>query len=179
MFPTEGQRRVRGQEIRPALVISRKGTAVAPRLGMNPADYRARTRAFAIAVIREVRTFPRTLVCREIGGQLIRAAGGTGSNYRAACRGRSTAEFVAKLGNVLEEADESAFWLDVLTESGEDVRVERLRALEQEANEIARMTVASIRTSARSLPEGHPARRLDTSRRQPSIDNQQSAFGNE
>jgi len=128
---------------------------------MNPADYRARTRAFAIAVVREVRTFPRTLVCREIGGQLIRAAGATGANYRAACRGRSSAEFVAKLGNVLEESDESAFWLDVLTESGEEVRVSRLRELEQEANEISRMTLASIRTASRKLPTSHPARRLD------------------
>ena len=128
---------------------------------MNPADYRARTRAFAIAVVREVRTFPRTLVCREIAGQLIRAAGATGANYRAACRGRSSAEFVAKLGNVLEESDESAFWLDVLTESGEEVRVSRLRELEQEANEISRMTLASIRTASRKLPTSHPARRLD------------------
>ncbi len=128
-------------------------------MGMNAADYRARTRAFAIAVVREVRRLPPTLVCRTIGAQLLRAAGGTASNYRAACRGRSTAEFVAKLGNVLEESDESAFWLDLLAESGEHVPVEQLRALQAEAEEIVAMTVASIRTAARSLPSSHPARR--------------------
>jgi four helix bundle protein len=128
-------------------------------MGMTSAEYKARTRAFALAVIREVRTFPRTMVCREIGGQLIRAAGATAANYRAACRGRSTAEFVAKLGNVLEEADESAFWLGLLAESGEEVHVAEMRRLEHEADEIVRMTVASIRTAARNLPPSHPGRR--------------------
>jgi four helix bundle protein len=135
---------------------------------MNASDYRARTRAFAVAVIRQVRVFPPTLVCREIGLQLIRAAGGTASNYRAACRGRSNAEFVAKLGNVLEEADESAFWLDLLIESGEKVEVSQLRKLELEAGEIVRMTVASIRTAARNLPASHPARRQERGRTNPS-----------
>jgi len=131
---------------------------------MNSADFKARTRAFAIAVIRQVRTLPPTLVCRTVGGQLLRSAGGTASNYRAACRGRSRAEFVARLGNVLEEADESAFWLDMLIESGEDIPVERVRRLQAEAEEIVAMTVSSIRTAAQDLPESHPARRrrLDT-----------------
>ena len=100
-----------------------------------------------------------TLVCREIGTQLIRSAGSMASNYRAACRGRSTAEFVAKLGNVLEESDESAFWLDLLVESGENVPVAELRKLRAEAEEIVAITVASIRTAARNLPSSHPARR--------------------
>ena len=126
---------------------------------MDAADFKARTRRFAIAVIRQVRALPPTLVCRTIAGQLLRAAGGTASNYRAACRGRSRAEFVAKLGNVLEESDESAFWLDMLVESGEDVPVEQLRRLQAEADEIVAMTVTSIRTAAQKLPQSHPARR--------------------
>ncbi len=126
---------------------------------MNSADFKARTRAFAIAVARQVRVLPPTLVCRTIAVQLLRAAGGTASNYRAACRGRSRAEFVAKLGNVLEESDESAFWLDMLIESGEDVPVNRLRSLQAEAEEIVAMTVSSIRTAAQRLPQSHPARR--------------------
>jgi four helix bundle protein len=131
---------------------------------MNSADFKARTRAFATAVVKQVRTLPPTLVCRTLGGQLLRAAGATAANYRAACRGRSRAEFVAKLGNVLEESDESAFWLDMLVESGEDVPVDQLRRLQAEAEEIVAMTVSSIRTAAQSLPESHPARakRRDT-----------------
>ena len=125
---------------------------------MNSADFKARTRAFAIAVVRQVRTLPPTLVCRVIRGQLLRAAGATAANYRAACRGRSRAEFVAKLGNVLEESDESAFWLDMLVESGEAVPVDLLKRLQAEAEEIVAMTVSSIRTAAQSLPESHPAR---------------------
>jgi hypothetical protein len=111
---------------------------------MNAADYRARTRAFAIAVVRQVRRLPPTLVCRTIGAQLSQPID------RRVC---------AKLGNVLEESDESAFWLDLLVESGEHVPVEQLRALQAEAEEIVAMTVASIRTAARSLPSSHPARR--------------------
>ena len=126
---------------------------------MDAADFKARTRRFAIGVIRQVRKLPPTLVCRTISGQLLRAAGGTAANYRAACRGRSRAEFVAKLGNVLEEADESAFWLDMLIESGEDVPVESVRRLQSEAEEIVAMTVTSIRTAAQKLPQSHPARR--------------------
>ena len=126
---------------------------------MTPEDFKARTRAFAIAVIREVRKLPATPVCRAIASQLVRSACGTASNYRAACRGRSTLEFVSKLGVVLEEADESAFWLDMLIESEEKVPETAIRRLHDEAEEIVAMTVASIRTAARNLKPVHPARR--------------------
>jgi four helix bundle protein len=128
--------------------------------GMDAADYRARTRTFAIDVVRQVRRLPPTVVCRVIGAQLIRSATSTASNYRASCRGRSRAEFVAKLGTVLEEVDESALWLDLLVESGEQVALDDLRRLQAEAEEIAAMTAASIATAARKLPPSHPARRL-------------------
>jgi four helix bundle protein len=82
-------------------------------------------------------------------------------NYRAACRGRSRAEFVAQLGTVLEEADESAFWLDVLLEVVAQVPVTDFRSLQAEAAEIAAMTVSSISTAARKLPSVQPARRLE------------------
>jgi len=141
---------------------------------MDAADFKARTRRFAIAVIRQVRSLPPTLVCRTLAGQLLRAAGGTAANYRAACRGRSRAEFVAKLGNVLEEADESAFWLDMLVESGEDVPVDCVRRLQAEAEEIVAMTVTSIRTAAKKLPQSHPARRAPRGRT-PSSNPPQSA----
>ena len=114
---------------------------------MTPDAFKARTRAFAIGVVRVVRRLPPTLVCRAIGAQLIKSGASTAANYRAACRGRSRAEFVAKLGIVEEEADESAFWLDLLVESGEDVPVAILRDLEREAGEIVAMVVCSIRTA--------------------------------
>lgn len=69
-----------------------------------------------------------------------------GANYRAACRARTPAEFIAKLGIVEEEADETMFWMDMLIESG-TVSAEKLRPLRQEANEIVAMTVASIKTT--------------------------------
>lgn len=114
---------------------------------MTPESFKARTRAFAVGVVRAVRTLPPTLVCRAIGAQLIKSGASTAANYRAACRGRSRAEFVAKLGIVEEEADESAFWLDLLVASGEEVPVAVLRNLEREAQEIVAMVVSSIRTA--------------------------------
>jgi four helix bundle protein len=73
-----------------------------------------RTKAFAIAVLDFVDTLPETPVGRTIGGQLLRAGTGVVGNYRSACRGRSHAEFTARLGVVLEEADESELWLDII-----------------------------------------------------------------
>jgi four helix bundle protein len=147
-------------EIAPKRRVLRCGIEFGCQCRMNSADYRARTRAFAIQVVREVRRLPPTLVCRVIGAQLIRSATSTASNYRASCRGRSRAEFVAKLGTVLEEVDESALWLDLLVESGERVPLDDLRRLKDEAEELAARTAASIATAARKLPASHPARRL-------------------
>ncbi len=80
-----------------------------------------------------------------IGRQLIRSGTSIGANYRAACRGKSTADVIAKLRIVEEEADESAYWMELLIESGL-LPEARLSELLQETNEIIAMTVASIRT---------------------------------
>ena len=80
-----------------------------------------------------------------LGRQLIRSGTSIGANYRAACRGKSTADVIAKLRIVEEEADESAYWMELLVESGL-VSEARLSELIQETNEITAMTVASIRT---------------------------------
>ena len=80
------------------------------------AALKARTKKFALDVIRFVRLLPRTDEGRIIGGQLLRAGTGVGSNYRAVCRSRSRAEFIAKIGLALEEADESGFWLEIIVE---------------------------------------------------------------
>jgi len=125
---------------------------------MTPQMFKARTRGFAIDVVRLVRQLPPTIVCRAIGAQLIRSAASTAANYRAACRARTRKEFVAKLGIVEEEADESAFWLDLLAESGETAAVAPLRRLEREADQLVAMTVCSIRTARARKVSARPIR---------------------
>ena len=100
-------------------------------------------------MIRFVRLLPRTDEGRIVGGQLIRAATGVGANYRAVCRSRSRAEFVARLGVALEEADESAFWLEIIVEL-RMVAGNRAARLLDEANQLTAILAASITAS-----EGH------------------------
>ena len=105
-----------------------------------------RTKSFAVRVIRLVDALPRGRAANVIGQQLLRAATSVGANYRAARRGRSTAEFCAKLGIVEEEADECIYWLELLIEA-DLVKRHRLQPLLEEVNEILAMTVSSIRTA--------------------------------
>src|SRR5882757_10785574 len=91
-------------------------------------DLRARTRKFAIRIVHVYRSLPRNEESRVIGRQLLRSGTSVGANYRAACRARSKAEFVAKLGIVLEEADETVFWLELFQE-GNIFPAEKLRDL--------------------------------------------------
>src|ERR1043165_2286417 len=105
-----------------------------------------RTHEFALRVIRLVDSLPQTRSAQHIGGQLLRCGTSVGANYRAACRARSPAEFRAKMGIVLEEADESCFWMEMLTDSG-IVKASRLENLQKEGNEIVAIAVASLNTS--------------------------------
>jgi four helix bundle protein len=108
-----------------------------------------RTKQFALRVIRLYRALPRNEEARVIGKQLLRSGTSIGANYRAACRGRSKAEFVAKLGIVLEEADETVFWLELLQES-DIMNVQSLAPLVQEARELTAIFVASVCTAKES-----------------------------
>ena len=101
-------------------------------------DLKTRTKEFALRVIRVVDSLPRKRSADIVGGQLLRAGTSVGANYRASCRARSPAEFRAKLGIVEEEADESVYWLEFLSESGL-VAESKLRNLLQEANEPSRI----------------------------------------
>jgi four helix bundle protein len=113
---------------------------------MKENDLQVRTKKFALRIIKLVEALPNTLPGRTIGGQLIRSGTSVSSNYRAACRGRSKAEFIAKLGIVEEEADESCHWLEMIIEA--NLMEERLVAdLLREANEITAIIVASKRTA--------------------------------
>ena len=108
-----------------------------------------RTKQFAIHAIRLCRALPKSSESTIISRQLMRSATSVGANYRAVCRARSTADFISKLGVVLEEADESLFWIDLLVDTG-ITNAERIRALSIEANELVAIFVASLRTAKHS-----------------------------
>ena len=109
-------------------------------------DLRVRTKEFALRIVRLCDALPRTRSCDVIGRLGAAERDIRRANYRAACRSRSAAEFLAKLGIVEEETDETVYWIELLMESGA-VRPELLRDLHAEAGEIVAMVVASIRTA--------------------------------
>ena len=115
----------------------------------TPEQLRGRTKEFALRIVRLFRALPRSAEAQVMGKQLLRSGTSVGANYRAVCRSRSRAEFVAKLGVVIEEADESAFWLELLIESG-TFRKEKLEALLNEACELTALFNASRTTTRRS-----------------------------
>ena len=86
---------------------------------MTENELKKRTKRFGLAVLDLIETLPRTEAGRIIANQLGRAGTLVGANYRAACRARSKAEFSSKLGNVEEEADESAYWLEMIQDRGD------------------------------------------------------------
>ena len=109
----------------------------------NPDQLRQRTKTFALRVIKLVEALPKTTTAAVLGKQLLRSATSVGANYRAACRARSQAEFIAKMGIVLEEADECGYWLELLSESGV-MPAARLVDLQRESEEVTAITVSSI-----------------------------------
>jgi len=109
-------------------------------------ELRGRTKKFAIRVIRLFRALPRTTEAQVVGKQLLRCGTSIGANYRAVCRARSKAEFVARIGIVAEEADESVFWLELSEEMG-IVDPKRLQEILKEARELAAIFSASQKTA--------------------------------
>ena len=107
---------------------------------------RERTRAFALRIVRLCRKLPLTPEGKIIGYQLLRCGTSVGANYRAVCRARSKPEFAAKLGIVIEEADETAFWLELLM-SLSVFREAQLKDLLSEANQLVAIFVCSRRTA--------------------------------
>jgi four helix bundle protein len=112
---------------------------------MNEQEFKQRTKALALRVIKLVSSLPKNTVSEVIGKQLIRSGTSVGANYRAACRARSTADLIAKLRIVEEEADECLYWMELIVEA-KLVDVANLRSIMSETNEILAMTVASIKT---------------------------------
>jgi four helix bundle protein len=124
---------------------------MAPDLEDNRKDLRIRTKRFALDSIRFVQELPNDVVARTLGKQFLRSSTSVGANYRAARLARSDADMIAKLKIVEEEADESAFWLELLEESGV-VSHEQTAPLTQESNELLRITIASIKTLRNRKP---------------------------
>ena len=109
-------------------------------------ELRQRTKKFAIRVVRIFKALPRTAEAQIIGKQILRSGTSVAANYRAACRARSRAEFIAKIGVVAEEADETVFWLELLIET-ETVAAAKLSDLMNEARQLAAIFTASQTTA--------------------------------
>ena len=116
---------------------------------MNSDDLKKRTKTFGLQIIRLVESLPNSKTADVIGRQLLRSGTSVGANYRAACRARSRAEFISKMGIVEEETDESIYWMEILQES-DLVNADQLKELQREGNELLSIIVSSINTAKRN-----------------------------
>ena len=117
---------------------------------MDKEQLKTRTKQFALRIIKLAQSLPNTIESQIIGKQIISAGTSVGANYRSACRGRSRAEFLSKLGIVEEEADESAFWLELIIEA-KLLDTKMVNPLLQEANEIVAIMVSAKKTTRQNL----------------------------
>ena len=115
-------------------------------MNSQPEALKRRTKQFAVRIVNLFKALPITEESRVVGRQLLRSGTAVAANYRAACRSRSRAEFIAKVGVVVEEADETVFWLELLIEVG-ILKAARIEALIKEANELLAIFAASQRTA--------------------------------
>jgi four helix bundle protein len=115
---------------------------------MDKEELKQRTKKFALRVMALVDHLPKNSTGRVLGHQLLRSATSVAGNYRAACRARSIAEFISKLGNVLEEADESALWMELIIDGGL-LSANRVADLLTEANELSAIIFSARRTTQR------------------------------
>ena len=113
---------------------------------MEQHSLKGRTKKFALKIIELIESLPKKKTADVIGRQLSEAGTSVGANYRAACRARSLADFISKMGIVEEEADETIYWMELLIESGL-VQKDDISHLIEEANQILAMTVSSIKTA--------------------------------
>jgi four helix bundle protein len=116
---------------------------------MTERELLERTKQFALRIFKLVGALPQTIQGRAVAAQLIRSGTSVAANYRAACRARSKPEFIAKLGVVEEEADETAFWLELIIET-ELLEPRKVTALLTEAGEIVAMMASSKKTVSKS-----------------------------
>jgi four helix bundle protein len=107
-------------------------------------DLRTRTRQFALRVLRLSEALPRTVAGRVMAGQIFRSGSSVGAHYREACRSRSDAELISKLEVALQELEETAYWLELIAESGM-LSLSRIQPLMLEANELTAIFVTCVR----------------------------------
>ena len=123
---------------------------------MNPEDMKARTRAFALRIIRLAESLPNTPTAKVIRNQMLRCGPSVGANYRAACRAKSKPDFVSKMGTVEEEADETIYWMELLIDA-EIVKRPRIADLLDEADQILSIVISSIKTAKGIRASPHSA----------------------
>ena len=116
---------------------------------MDQSELKRRTKAFAVKIVRLFESLPQKRTTYVLGRQLLRCGTSVGANYRSACRAKSTADFVAKMGIVEEEIDETMYWLELFIEAG-IVKAEEVEAILKEANELLAIVVASIKTARKN-----------------------------
>ncbi|MGA9780350.1 MAG: four helix bundle protein [Limisphaerales bacterium] len=117
---------------------------------MRNENLKLRTKQFALRIIKLVESLPHDMTSNVLGKQLLRSGTSVGANYRAACRGKSAPDFISKMGTVEEEADESGYWMELLTDSSK-VKLAKVSVLLQEAGELTAIAVASINTARKSM----------------------------
>ena len=116
----------------------------------GPEDLRRRTKEFALRIIKLFRALPKTEEARILGRQVLRSGTAVAANYRSACRARSRADFISKIGITVEEADETAFWLELMADAGV-FKKSKLESLLAEASELVRIFQASRTTARRGI----------------------------
>ena len=143
---------------------------------MTEDELKKRTKQFALRILKLISALPKTTAGRTISNQLARSGTCVPANYRAACRGRSKAEFVSKLGVVEEEADESAFWLELIIEGGL-LKKSLVEPLWREANELVAIMTSPRKSASRSTVSVAPRKGLRAQMTTP-IANQKSKIKN-
>jgi len=118
---------------------------------MNKIDLQKRTKQFNIDVIKVCESLPRNAAGCELAKQIIRSSGSVGANYRATQRAKSKADFIYKLEIVIEEADETMYWLEVMSETGL-IDTKNATVLIKEANELVSIFVATVKTTKANNP---------------------------
>jgi len=118
---------------------------------MDSKDLKIRTKNFAIETIHFVNTLPKSKSNDVISYQILKSATSVAANYRASLRGRSSAEFISKLNIVLEEADESMFWFEVIKETNQKLNWDKLENLHKESNELTAIFTSSLKTARKNL----------------------------
>ena len=117
---------------------------------MTAEELKTRTKEFALRVLKLVAALPKTVEGRAIANQLVRCETSVAANYQSACRARSRAEFVAKMGVVLEEADETQLWLELISEA-RLLPSKRVEPLLNEASELVAIFVTSRKSASANL----------------------------